>query len=323
MPYARLGVGLVLAVSLLNLSSAVAETHWDFQAVDAAGGSAWTPGYPLSVTGVILNNPEDMLDAAWDPNAEADGTMGGQWQIFVQGETPDRCGTALWMGQNYYSRVPVGDPATRRYGETSWNEEMDRLNHDPDSGHHFRRGDRVVITSDTSLFFGGKRNINEAHLVSNDFSIELLEANVGLPEPEELTLADLDASSGAPGYDAAYPRFDRNRETGAEHYQGMYVRMNELTLTDASGWGASGWHDRVCFAADGDGRELRLRMPLSDLGAVPTGEFDAYGIINQESGSMNEGRDGYELFVTEIVPEPAGLSLLAIGAMACLRRRRK
>jgi hypothetical protein len=64
-------------------------------------------------------------------------------------------------------------------------------------------------------------------------------------------------------------------------------------------------------------------MPLYDLGDVPTGAFDAYGITNQESGSGSNGRMGYELFVTSVVPEPASLSILAIGALACLRRRRK
>ncbi len=172
------------------------------------------------------------------------------------------------------------------------------------------------------MFYGGKRNINEAHAVANDFSINLVTADHGLPAVEVLTLADLDASPTAPGYETGFPRFDQTRATGAEHYQGMYVRINGLTLTDASGWGKTAWDERVCTVSDGLGRTLRLRMPLSDLGDAPTGVFDAYGILNQESGSMTNGRDGYGLFVTEVVPEPTVLSLLAIGGLVCVRKRR-
>jgi hypothetical protein len=263
-----------------------------------------------------------MLDMTYDPNAATDGNMGAQWQIFVQAVEPNRGSTALWMGQNYNSLGPWV-PSGNSYDPNGWADEMQRLNYDGD--HQFRQGDRVEVTANKTAFYGGKLNINESHRVTpdNDFTVRLLEADYGLPTPEVLTLSDLYASTEAEGYDPAYPMFDASRETGAEHYQGMYVRLNGLTLTDASGWGADAWDERLCVAIDGLGNELTLRMPRIDLGDVPAGSFDVYGIVNQESHSGTNGRMGYGLFVMDVVPEPAGLTVLLLGGLAVLRRRRK
>jgi len=324
MKLARVASVVLAGMLLVVASSASAETNWDLQAVNASGVSTWSGTYPFTVVGVILNNPEGMLDMAYDPSASANGTMGAQWQIFIQGIGTDRCGTALWMGQNYNS-LGAWIPAGNSYDQAAWTAEMNRVNYDATSGHQFRQGDLVEVTANKTLFYGGKLNINEAHRAdpANDFSLSLITADYGLPTAEVLTLGNLYASIIAPGYDPTYPMFDQTRATGAEHYQGMYVRLNGLTLTDSSGWGETAWADRLCTATDGLGHTLNLRMPLYDLGDVPTGAFDAYGITNQESGSGSNGRMGYELFVTSVVPEPASLSILAIGALACLRRRRK
>ncbi len=311
-------MGMMLFVA--SQSDAAAVTNWDFQAVNANGTSAWSGSYPITITGVILNNPEDMLNTAYDPSAVTNNTMGAQWQLFIQGIDGDHNGTALWMGQNYNSiYAGIGT-----YDSEAWVAEMLRVNYNAADSHQFRQGDLVTVTVSASKFYGGKRNINEDHntATSKNFTITLVTADFGLPAAEEITLADLYVNSSIAGYDAAYPLFDATRETGAEYYQGMYVKLTGLSLTDAAGWGESAWADRLCIVTDGQGHSFTLRMPLSDLGDAPTGEFDVYGIINQESGSGSNGRVGYEIFVTSVVPEPASLILLTLGGLLVRKRRR-
>ncbi|NUN94074.1 MAG: PEP-CTERM sorting domain-containing protein [Verrucomicrobiae bacterium] len=314
-------IGTAAALGCL-ISISRAETHWDFQAIDTNGVSTWAGSYPVTLTGVILNHPETMLDATWDPNAVANGVMGGQWQIFIQGTNGDHQGTALWMGQNYNS-LGGWIPAGNFYTESGWSNEMVRLNYD--GGHQFRQGDLVTVTVNKSSFYGGKLNVSEAHRVTNanDFSIALVTANFGLPSAPSLTLSDLYAATNGAGYDPAYPMFDASRATGAEFYQGASIRLNGLTLVDTNGWGQSAWGDRLCWVTDGLGHTNALRMPLADLGAPPAGVFDVYGIVNQESGSGSNGRMGYELFVVSVIPEPSVMVLLGVGALVAVGWRRR
>ena len=157
------------------------------------------------------------------------------------------------------------------------------------------KGDLVEVTARKALFYNGKRNINEAHRIdpNNNFDVALVKPNVGLPQAEAITLADLKTAD-----DEAI--FDATRETGGEHWQGMRVRLDGIRLTDTNGWGKAAWGERICWAADDTGRSLLLRMPLTDLGEPPatTTVFSATGILNQEGSSTA----GYELFVQEIGP---------------------
>ncbi|MGQ9661123.1 MAG: hypothetical protein ACUVWX_02155 [Kiritimatiellia bacterium] len=283
------------------------ETHTNLQSVTATGTSAWQGSHPFKLRGVILNNPEEMLDSTWDAGAESGGRMGAQWQVFFQAvASGDRGGTACWMGQNYNSIGPWIPPGNF-YSEQEWSNEMYRVNHDPTTGHKFRKGDLVEVTARTSLFYGGKRNINESHRTtpSNDFSIVLLQAGYGLPEPEVIRLSDLVLpDDGNPS--TREDIFDQSRQSGGECYQGMRVRIEEIQMTTnyfgTNGWGKTAWNDRRCTVTDGQGRYFTLRMPLTDLGLIPSGWFSAVGILNQESGSGSDGTYGYELFVQEIGP---------------------
>lgn len=268
-------------------------THWELQAVNGDGTSAWTETFPFTIQGVILNDPEEMLDPAFNPDATAEGRTGGQYQMFIQAvATGDRGGSALYMAQNYEAIGPW-IPSGNDYG-ADWTNEMQRVMVDG-NGRKFRKGDLVEVTARKALFYNGKRNINEAHrtTVSNDFDIVLVQANVGLPPAEAITLADLKHPD-----DSAI--FDDTRTTGGEHWQGMRVRLDGIRLTDTNGWGQSAWADRVCTAADDTGRTLPLRMPRTDLGDAPATStwFSAVGILNQENSPTN----GYELFVQEIGP---------------------
>ena len=276
------------AATAYGQTSAV--THWELQATTTTGTSAWVESFPFAIRGVIVNDPEEMLDYSYNPDATASNLMGGQFQVFFQGVGDDRGGTALWMAQNYQAMGMSGQD----YG-SEWTNEMRRVQYDA-NGRKFRKGDLIEVTARKALFRGGKRNINEAHRItaSNDFDVVLVKANVGLPQAEAATLADLVNADGT-------QIFDATRATGGEHWQGMRVRLDGLRLTNTNGWGKTNWSDRVCTVTDDQGRFFPLRMPLTDLGEplATTKVFSATGILNQENSNTN----GYELFVQEIGPE--------------------
>ena len=99
--------GLVGSLLLGATAWGQSETHANLQAVNASGVSTWAGTHPFTIRGVILNDPEEMLDFTWDSGAESGNRMGAQWQMFFQTVAGDDCGgTASWMGQNYNSMVP-------------------------------------------------------------------------------------------------------------------------------------------------------------------------------------------------------------------------
>jgi hypothetical protein len=312
--------GQTLSAALLGLLLAAGishgETHTNLQAVTATGTSAWSGSLPFTITGVLLCNPDEMLDAT--PNflpyndGENLGRMGGEWQIVFQAVEPgDRGGTFCWMGQNYGNLAWVHN-SDFSYTNEAWTAEILRLNFDPATMHPFRAGDLIEVTARKSLFYGGKRNINEAHGndPTNNFELRLITANYGLPAPEVITLADVKNADDT-------PIFDQTRATGGEHYQGMRVRINNLTLLTTNGWNPTNtWGNRLCTAGDGSGRTLPLRHPRYNLGPTPSGTFDAVGIFSQESGSGSQGTNGYELFVQQVIPQDT--PALTIAAKAAI-----
>ncbi len=284
-----LGWALLMLLSGRPVS---ALTHAELQAVAADGTSTWVDDFPFTIRGVVLNEPGEMLDTAYDSEATAAGTFGGQYQIFIQAtDEADRGGTALWMAQNYEALfwVPVGND----YG-AEWTQEVARVSI-ATNGRAFRKGDWIEVTVRQASFFNGKRNISEGHSIAPEFNFDLqvVKANAGLPQVEALTLPDLVAADGS-------AIFDSTRQTGGEHWQGMRVRLDGIRLADTNGWGQSDWTNRICTATDDTGRSLPLRMPLTDLGSPPATSdwFSVVGILNQEGGNTN----GYELFVQEIGP---------------------
>ncbi len=303
----------VLGAAALTIP-ARAETHWNLQSVTGSGGSAWAPVYPLAIAGVLLTDPEEMLDPAANFQPASAGAMGGEWQIVVQAVWPgDRGGTVCWMGQNYALRRSPGDDSFS-YSNGEWLAEIERLNHDPATGHAFKKGDLVSINAGGSLFFGGKRNINEMHRnePACDFTISLVASNYGLPSPEVLSLGSLVRTND---HDPSTSEdiFDATRARGGEHWQGVRVRINGLTLLSTEGWDpAKPWGERRCSVTDGEDRLFTLRHPRYSLGSAPTNAFDAIGILNQESGSGSQGTNGYELFVQEVVPAACPVISMAV-----------
>jgi hypothetical protein len=311
----KLNLAAFALAALLAAGSARAETFQNLEAVDTSGFSTWAGSYPLAVTGVILNEPGDMLDSTpnfipWNSGAGI-FQLGGEWQIFVQAVLPgDRGGVECWMGQNY-GNLPWLHSSSLSYDNATWSTEVARVSHDPATGRAFRKGDLVTVTANGSLFYGGMQNINEEHSIDPalDFTVSLVSSNYGLPAPEALSLASVISTNPSPT--GHYDIFDPTRATGGEHWQGMRVRINGLTLVTANGWNTnSDWSARYCTATDGEGRQFPLVHPLYDLGPAPTNSFDATGIFLQESGSGTDGTFGYELFVQEVAPSaPAALAI--------------
>ena len=215
-----------LVLAALATASAVAladdvplMTHAELQAVDTNGKSTFvvSNSCPFLLRGILLNDPADMLSTDYVPGAEGRGA-GAQYQVFVQGLSPDRGGTALYMSEG---------TTAESYTEEEWASELARLTTDPDTGRPFRPGDYVEVTANWAMGRGGKCNVNEAHdkSPSKDFHIRLLTPDVGLPPAEPITLADLVADDGI-------QIFDPTRATGGEHWQGMRVRLDAIRLTD-------------------------------------------------------------------------------------------
>jgi hypothetical protein len=318
----RPALAVVASAALLSGGMVHAETHWNLQAVDTNGVSTWNGSYPFTVTGVLLCDMEEMLDSTPNFLPWNDGdniyAMGGEWQITVQAtETGDRGGTTCWMGQ-CYGNMPWEHDSALSYSNEAWTAEINRLNYDPTSGHKFAKGDLVQITARGTAFYGGKRNINEEHSIDSslNFDLSLVQTNYGLPAPEVITLADVvkvDDGNAATHEDI----FDATRATGGEHWQGMRVRINGLTLVTTNGWNSTNlWGARIVTATDGAGRNFTLRTPRYSLGAIPTGTFDAIGIFTQESGSGTDGTFGYELFTQQIITQETTPNLaIALNAV--------
>ena len=283
----KVGTGAMILFFFLT-GIVTGETHWNFQAVNSDGSSAYSGPGVVTLEGIILNSPEEMLD----PTPGAPAFMGGQWQMFIQGEEDDHAGTALWMGQNY-GKLPGFAHPDDSYTDKEWIAEICRLNHDPGSGYLFTLGDRVRVTG-YWLFFKGKNNINETHDKSPeyDFTVELLEPGVGLPQPELVTLDEL--KDGSDKF-----IFDQTRLTGCEYYQGRLVRINNVQWdSDPNTWDA----DATLEITDGT-KTFPVKLGIGS-GIYPgsnnlTDTFDVVGIMDQENSSMSGPfKNGYRIWVT-------------------------
>ena len=304
--------GLLLAAGISR-----AESFSNFEAVDANGVSTWNGSYPVTLVGVLLTDPSEMLDSTpdyldWDDGANA-FNLGGQWQVFVQAlGGSDRGGVECWMAQDYGNLPWEPHDGSDSYDNADWTANVNRVSHDPATGYAFHKGDLVMITANGSLFYGGMQNVNEEHTTgpTYQFTISLVSTNFGLPAPQVISLSSVISTNlSATGH---YDIFDPTRATGGEYYQGMRVRINGLTLVTTSGWNTnSDWDSRYCTATNGEGRQFPLIHPLNDIGPAPTNQFDAIGVFIQESGSGTDGTFGYELFVQEITPSSSAVLNLA------------
>jgi len=257
-------------------------THWQLQAVDADGVGTYDATNKVIITGIVLNNPEEILN----PTPSTVG-MGGEWQIYIQGEGNDHAGTAVWYGQNYTKAGGSGD-----YTDEELLDEMCRINRDPNTSYIFAAGDRVKVTG-WYKFYKGKINVNEKHQVETmyDFEVELLEPAAGLPQPDLITL-DM-VKDGSDQY-----IFDETRLTGCEYYQACLVRINDVNIIDPENWGP----DNTVTITDANGLTFPVKLGIGDGFTrydCPTGQIDVIAIFDQESSGYLVCKDGYRLWVVD------------------------
>jgi len=275
----------ILSLTLIAAArgATVAEvTHWELQAVDADGVGTYKATDKVIITGIVLNNPEEMLNPT-----PGTGYMGGQWQIYIQGEGNDHAGTAVWYGQ-YYTKGGGSDD----YTDEELLDEMCRINRDPNTGYIFAAGDRVEVTGGYK-FYKGKINVNEKHQVEPefDFEVELLEPAAGLPQPELITL-DM-VKDGNDQY-----IFDQTRLTGCEYYQARIVRINDVNIIDPENWGP----DNTVAITDANGLTFPVKLGIGDGFTrfdCPAGQIDVIAIFDQESSGYMVCKDGYRLWVVD------------------------
>ncbi|MDD5327229.1 MAG: hypothetical protein PHY02_05375 [Phycisphaerae bacterium] len=281
-------IDVVLVVLLTISSIAFADdpctpvTHQQLQAVDQDGVGTYNAEGKVIIEGIILNNPEEILNPT-----PAMGYMGGQWQIYIQGDGNDHAGTAVYLGQ-YYARV---GGQSGSYTDEQLISELCRINHDPDTGYTFAAGDRVRITG-WYKFYKGKINVNEQHEADPafDFEVELLEPAVGLPQPELITL-DM-VKDGSDQY-----IFDQTRLTGCEYYQARLVRINDVNINPEN-WVPDG----TVIITDANGLTFPVKLGIGDgftRYGCPTGQIDIIAIFDQESSGTTVCQDGYRLWVPD------------------------
>lgn len=266
-----LAVALFCSTAIADRPSATKVSNWTLQAVDGEGMPAYDPPDPpvrVEVEGIILNRPEYMLDT------------NTAWQMYIQGDQGDDGGTAVYMRKVNY--MPG-----QTYSDSEWLNELDRISYDEISGYRFMPGDKVRVNGRT-LFYGGKRNINEQHSIDpdNDFFIDLVKRGAGLPDPNVIMLNEVKDDNNE-------FIFDAGRATGCERYQSRLVRINNVSFVDPELWGP----DATLEITDGN-KTFPVKLgigPGITVGSnnLPTW-FDVIGIFDQEGSTTG----GYRLWVT-------------------------
>ena len=334
------GAATAFFLGFLPLARAVEYTkHSNFQVVDSNGMSAYSGPIPLYLKGVVLNNPEDMLNGTPNYNS-IPWDLGGQWQIFIQAvDGADWGGTCLWMGQNYGNLGFINDPADK-YTNAQWTAQLLRLNYCGSETQPLRAGDLIEVYARGTLWYAGKRNVNEQHMANGpyQFDITMLQRGYGLPAPAQINLADVRDAANHEIFQATensaqpHTALAYDQVSGGEKYQSQRVTLQNVRLKpgQAANWQLGG----KVMLTDASGREFPLLLGLNPSlvqMTPPAGDFNVTGIFDQQSitSPTTMGIDGYQLWVMSpsdivIVPEPSVWMMLALVGIswAAVRRRR-
>jgi len=279
-------VGLILLVVLAVAGVSrgdptVAQiTHRQFQAVNGSGEQTYTATQKVALEGIVLHNPADMLDPTADDTIAQMYNMGGEWQLFFQGEGDDHAGTAVYLAQ-LYNNLPWIMP-DGGYSNAKFIAELARIN-----AAGFTVGDRIRVTG-WFLSYKGKYNINEQHNNNpdHDFTIELVARGVGLPKPEVVSLDELKN-------DQDQFVFDPARLVGGEYHQGRLIKIEDVNVVDGRVWGP----DATLTVTNG---KKTLPVKLGRGNGIYPGSFnlsqpfDVIGILDQDSTDL---KSGYRLYV--------------------------
>ena len=255
-------------------------THRQFQAVNVGGEQTYRATDKVVLEGILLHSPADLLDPTPDDTITTTSDLGAQWQFFFQGEGDDHAGTAVYLAQ-LYDNLPWILPGGG-YSNDQWAAELARL-----TAAQFSPGDRIRVTG-WFLSYKGKMNINEQHSNNpdHDFTIELLERNVGLPKPEVVALDELKD-------DQDRFLFDPDRLAGGEYYQGRLIKVEDVSVVDPNGWGPNGE-----LVVTNGAKTLPVRLGRGN--GIYRGSFNltepfaVIGILDQDSTDL---RSGYRLYV--------------------------
>jgi hypothetical protein len=273
-------IGLALGGLSRGDPSVAPVSHSLFQAVDSSGEQTYTATQKVILEGIALHNPADMLDPTPDDTITELFNLGGQWQLFFQGEGEDHAGTAVYLAQ-LYDNLPWIMPGGG-YSNAQFMAELARLN-----AAQFSVGDRIRVTG-YFLSYKGKMNINEQHnnQPDHDFTIEVLERGVGLPKPEVVSLDELKDDQDRFVFDPA-------RQVGGEYYQGRLIKIEDVNVVDTDGWGPDG-----SLTVTKGTKTFPIKLGRGN--GIYTGSFnlsrpfDVIGILDQESTDL---RSGYRLYV--------------------------
>jgi hypothetical protein len=255
-------------------------THRQFQVVNVNGEQTYTATQKVTLEGIVLHNPADMLNPTPDNTITQMYNMGAEWQFFFQGEGDDHAGTAVYMAQ-LYNNLPWIAP-DGGYSGGQFIAELTRLN-----AAGFTVGDRIRVTG-WFLSYKGKYNINEQHNnhPDHDFTIELVARGVGLPKPEVVSLDELKT-------DQDQFVFDPARLVGGEYYQGRLIKIENVNVVDAKIWAPN-----ATLMVTNGGKTLPVKLGRGN--GIYAGSFnltqpcDVIGILDQDSTNL---RDGYRLYV--------------------------
>ncbi len=273
-------ISLVLGGISRGGPSVAQVTHREFQAVNSGGEQTYKATQKVILEGTVLHNPADLLDPTPDDTISELFNLGGQWQLFFQGEGDDHAGTAVFLAQLYHNLpwiMPEGG-----YSNQEFIAELARLN-----AAQFCVGDRIRVTG-YFLSYKGKMNINEQHDKNpdHDFTIEVVARGVGLPKPEVVSLDELKD-------DRDRFVFDPARLVGGEYYQGRLITIEDVNVVDAKAWGPDG----TLTVTNG---KKTFPVKLGRGSGIYPGSFnlsqpfDVIGILDQESTDL---RSGYRLYV--------------------------